>query len=437
MSALFTEMFGSSLLESKDKKVDTLEALKGAKAVGVLFSAHWCPPCRGFTPKVAEYYKKDLKSKGLEIVFVSSDQDQSAFDEYFGEQPWYALPYDERTLKNNLSKKFKVRGIPSFVILDGETGELITLEGRAAIMNDPTGEEFAKTKWTPPTFDQIFGDAFDKKTEQKEKKEGESLYETVTREQAFGKDVEAVALYFSAHWCGPCRSFTPKLIEAYNKINADKKRFEVVFCSADRDQKAYDDYFGTHPWLSIPFTDKKREGQLSSHFDCNGIPHLVILDAKNNFEIINANAVGKVHGDAEGKSFPWAPDMVKHIDSDPEGIDEGLSLVVLQENVDSKEQEENLEKILKPIAEKYKGKKLNDSEVIFFVANEEGRLANRVRDACSIDKESDKKKPQVVMMNIPDDSYYAFDSEELSKESIEKFFEDYKAGSLSTKPMGA
>jgi hypothetical protein len=64
-------------------------------------------------------------------------------------------------------------------------------------------------------------------------------------------------------------------------------------------------------------------------------------------------------------------------------------------------------------------------------------LANRVRDACSVDKEGDKNKPQVVMMNIPDDSYYAFDSEELTMDSIEKFFESYKAGSLSTKPMGA
>jgi nucleoredoxin len=263
------------------------------------------------------------------------------------------------------------------------------------------------------------------------------LYDSITREEAFGKDVEAVALYFSAHWCGPCRSFTPKLIEAYNKINKDKKRFEVVFCSADRDQKAYDDYFGTHPWLSIPFADKKREGALSSHFDCDGIPHLVILDPKNNFEVINGNAVGKVYGDEEGKDFPWAPDMVKHIDSDPEGIDEGLSLVVLQESVNSKVQEENLEKILKPIAEKYKGKKLNDSEILFFVANKEGHLAYRVRDACSVDKEGDKNKPQVVMMNIPDDSYYAFDSEELNMETIEKFFESYKAGSLSTKPMGA
>jgi nucleoredoxin len=29
----------------------------------------------------------------LEIVFVSCDEDQDAFDEYFKEMPWKALPF--------------------------------------------------------------------------------------------------------------------------------------------------------------------------------------------------------------------------------------------------------------------------------------------------------------------------------------------------------
>jgi uncharacterized protein with von Willebrand factor type A (vWA) domain len=34
----------------------------------------------------------EMKNK-LDIVFVSSDDDQKAFDEYFKEMPWKALPY--------------------------------------------------------------------------------------------------------------------------------------------------------------------------------------------------------------------------------------------------------------------------------------------------------------------------------------------------------
>jgi len=75
---------------------------------------------------LVEFYK-NLKATrhDFELVFVSSDKDQHAFDEYFGEMPWVALPYDRRDLKEKLSSKFKVSGIPSLVVLDKD-GSLIT-----------------------------------------------------------------------------------------------------------------------------------------------------------------------------------------------------------------------------------------------------------------------------------------------------------------------
>merc|ERR1712166_420958 len=95
--------------------------------------------------------------KSFEIVFVSSDQDEQAFDEYYGEQPWLALPYAERKLKAALSKKYEVSGIPSLIILDGETGELITKDGRRVVMADVRGDRFP---WRPPTVWEAMGDEF-------------------------------------------------------------------------------------------------------------------------------------------------------------------------------------------------------------------------------------------------------------------------------------
>merc|ERR1712230_260442 len=56
----------------------------------------------------------------------------------------------DRATKNALSKKFKVRGIPTLVILDGKTGETITLDGRDGVSSEP--EAFP---WKPPSVAEI------------------------------------------------------------------------------------------------------------------------------------------------------------------------------------------------------------------------------------------------------------------------------------------
>ena len=62
---------------------------------------------------------------------------------------------------------------------------------------------------------------------------------------------ELVGLYFSAHWCGPCKVFTPKLANFYKDCNEASKTFEVVFVSSDRNQEEFDGYFGEMPWLTL------------------------------------------------------------------------------------------------------------------------------------------------------------------------------------------
>jgi len=135
---------GAVVVNKEGGEVSFAEATKG-KTVALYFSAHWCGPCRQFTPKLAEWYTKDLKAKGMEVIFVSSDRDEEAFKEYYGEQPWLALKFDDRARKEDFSTYFGVSGIPSLVLMDAE-GNLITKEARGAIEADPTGLEFP---WHP------------------------------------------------------------------------------------------------------------------------------------------------------------------------------------------------------------------------------------------------------------------------------------------------
>mmetsp|Transcript_4510 Transcript_4510/g.9998 ORF Transcript_4510/g.9998 Transcript_4510/m.9998 type:complete len:306 (+) Transcript_4510:178-1095(+) len=128
------DLLGDMLLQpgGRGTSIGTSEALKG-KTIGLYFSAHWCPPCRRFTPRLAEKYAALKKAgKDFEIVFISSDRDEAAFNEYAGEMPWLALPYENRDKKAELSGRYGVSGIPTLVILDSD-GETITRDGRGAV----------------------------------------------------------------------------------------------------------------------------------------------------------------------------------------------------------------------------------------------------------------------------------------------------------------
>ena len=73
-----------------------------------------------------------------------------------------------------------------------------------------------------------------------------------------------VGIYFSGHWCPPCRAFTPRLVEFYEAFRAstgDKepgaaKLLEIIFVSSDSDQNSFDEYIKDMPWKAIPFSDR-------------------------------------------------------------------------------------------------------------------------------------------------------------------------------------
>merc|ERR1712032_109528 len=98
------EMLSSAKLVSAEGESSGADLM--GRVFALYFSAHWCPPCRGFTPQLAEWYDKDLKAKGFEVVFISSDKDAGEFYDYFDEQPWLALDFIDRKRKDQLSNLF-------------------------------------------------------------------------------------------------------------------------------------------------------------------------------------------------------------------------------------------------------------------------------------------------------------------------------------------
>lgn len=141
-----TKLLGERLLGAAGKELKTAEALRGASAIGLYFSASWCPPCRQFTPQLIESYTKSLQPKGFRCVLVSSDHDEPSFSEYFSKMPWLALPYEDRSRKEDLSAAFGVRTIPTLALVDPE-GKTITTEARDEVVKDLEGKGYP---WKPP-----------------------------------------------------------------------------------------------------------------------------------------------------------------------------------------------------------------------------------------------------------------------------------------------
>ncbi|XP_069124637.1 uncharacterized protein [Argopecten irradians] len=123
------ELLGKTLQKNVGRKfvdvnTDHPVGLGDKEYVGLFFSGYWRPPGieftpeednfrngvlynsdRFFAPKLIKFYKKMRNRFGgnkFEVVFVSSDRDESSFKEYASEMPWMYLPYVDQDRKYEL-----------------------------------------------------------------------------------------------------------------------------------------------------------------------------------------------------------------------------------------------------------------------------------------------------------------------------------------------
>jgi nucleoredoxin len=110
-------------------------------------------------------------------------------------------------------------------------------------------------------------------------------------DEAFGKK-KLIALYFSAHWCAPCRKFTPQLVEFYNRVAPQHPEFELVFVSNDRSPFEMETYMRDTqmPWPAIDFGKVPGKESLKKYAG-ESIPCLVVLDPSG--KVISDTYAGK------------------------------------------------------------------------------------------------------------------------------------------------
>ena len=88
-------------------------------------------------------------------------------------------------IQTELSKKYKVTGIPTLVLVDASNGKLITTDGRSIVMDgDDTGKDFP---WTPKPFLEVISSGSFKDSK------GKDVDSKAIKEKVLG-------IFFSAHW---------------------------------------------------------------------------------------------------------------------------------------------------------------------------------------------------------------------------------------------
>lgn len=319
----------SELLFKKDGKVERRPVSEckflTEERVGIYFSAHWCGPCQAFTPVLAKKYE-ELQKQGLTIIFMSADRDLKMFNEYYGEMPWAAFPFENKQALQESAAIPESNGIPSLYLFN--KGKLYNENGRFAIMN-------MKFPYEPLAWEKIIG--------------SEAIidgnYEVVPTEDI--KKKKYLAFYFSAHWCPPCQKFTPKLIETYNKMQARAKEngeepdFEFIYVSSDKHRSMpempldeFKKYFGKMPWKAFNvehelFGDiSQRLGYLAGK---RGIPHLTIMTADG--EMVEKDAMAGASSDSEGTDFPWKTKPWYDVEDSLQGINEAFVIMLMMPNL--------------------------------------------------------------------------------------------------------
>jgi thiol-disulfide isomerase/thioredoxin len=82
----------------------------------VVFGASWCPKCTEELPKIASLYPK-WKDKGVQVVFVSLDEDQKSYRDFVKTFPFIST-CDYNKWDSKIVKDYYVFGTPTMYLLD-------------------------------------------------------------------------------------------------------------------------------------------------------------------------------------------------------------------------------------------------------------------------------------------------------------------------------
>ncbi|XP_016124040.1 nucleoredoxin [Sinocyclocheilus grahami] len=388
MSEFLVNLLGERLVNGEKAEVDVHSLGSKLSLLGLYFGCSLNGPCKQFNASLCEFYSKFKKSSEhkdkLEIVFISSDQDQKQWQDFLQEMQWPALPFKDRHKKMKLWNKYKVTSIPSLVFIDAATGKVVCRNGLLVVRDDPKGLEFP---WGPKPFVEVVA--------------GPLLRNNRQTTDSGALEGSYVGVYFSAHW-----------VSALS-------------------EESFTQYFSEMPWLAVPYTDEARRSRLNRLYGIQGIPTLILLDTEGH--MITRQGRVEILNDPDCELFPWHPRPVLELsESNAVQLHEGPCLVLF---VDAEEEGElePAKELIQPIAEKimakYKAKE-EETPLLFFVAGEDD-MSDSLRDYTNLPEAA----PLLTILDMSARAKYVKDVEEITPAVVEQFVSDFLAEKLKPEPI--
>ncbi len=432
----YAKLLGPKLVKWDPKQqklveVATADALEG-KVTSLFFHAHQVEQmlekmkAGKVLPGLLDVYKEQqAKGNNFEVVFVSlPDGQEGRFQAYLKEMPWYAVPFNSTERVRDAYKQFKVQNLPAAVILD-EKAEMVNEKGFTYMLINR--DDFP---WRPKTLAQMIGSKF------VDNKGKAVAADAVTKKQVLG-------LYFSANWCKPCREFTPRLVELYEKLKQEGKELEVAFVSMDESEEKFKEYFAEMPWVALPYDDKETRSLLMTELEVRGLPSLVLLDEDR--QVITTKGREFALKDPQGAKFPWHPQPLNEISYSFDGIAQKPSVVVFMEGAAADAQEKMVAE-LQEVAEEYVARNKADPEdegarFNFYYAKDVSTFSKALRSIVGLEQLSPKdkflkakaeaNKPKLVLMDIAKEVCHISDADGIDGAAVRGLLEARVAGSLS------
>ncbi|ERL85769.1 nucleoredoxin [Dendroctonus ponderosae] len=430
----------------------TLDVLKSVHITGIYFSfANISTQSDDFLKKLRDLYEKlnsgsvngdvEKRIEVIQVVMWAHNDNYGDFELSHKESllglPWFAMPFSEINLKTRLSRRYRIKsGVPTLVLLDKD-GSTVSVSAHERLAEDPNGTNFP---WRPRPVDEVLKDVV--------LQAGRIYYQDhpncIQGDIRYSDLPDGVrGFYFSAHWCPPCKAFTPHLADVYKLIRKREPNFEVIFVSSDRSADSYSLYVESMPWLSIPFQQASVRAELAQLYGIRGIPTLLLLDS--NGHVITMDARSEIVEDPLAQNFPWKPRAVNILtDRFLTKLHDFPAIVLF---VDSEETEiQFAESVVMPAANNYyKMNNINISAIpedrlfsscdqednfLQFLIGTDNESTDILRDLIGLDD----VVPLLVAIDIPNRRYATMDDgTEITSETVNDFVRKFQLNDLTFK----